>query len=261
MAAGKIRLIHWKEDEAEERAERLRSLGYQVDHGPFGPSALKAMRGKPPTALVIDLSRLPMQGRDVGVAVRHAKATRQVPLIFVSGAREKVSRVKEVLPDAAYTDWRGMDRALEAAINHPPEEPVVPESVFAGYSGTPLPKKLGIEPGSTVLLVEAPKGFEQTLGKLPDGAVITRRPQGLPDVTLWFAGSRDELEQGIGGMRDHAADGRLWILWRKKSSGVATDLTQVVVREMGLESGLVDYKIAAIDKTWSGLLFTRRKAE
>ncbi len=257
--AKSVRLIHWKEEEAAERAERLRALGHKVVHGPHGPRALTAMRREPPTALVIDLSRLPMEGRDVGVAVRHAKATRRVPLIFVGGAQEKVSRVREVLPDAVYTDWTSIGPALEAAIHNPLEDPVVPESVFAGYSGTPLPKKLGIKEGSVVALLGAPNGFEETLGTLPEGVVIRRQRRGKPDLALWFARSMGELENQMERIARFIAEGRLWILWPKKASGVKSDLTQVVVRKVGLAAGLVDYKIASIDKTWSGLLFTRRK--
>ncbi|MFQ5945464.1 MAG: hypothetical protein ACE5NC_04360 [Anaerolineae bacterium] len=257
----RLRLIHWKEGDAEERAERLRALGYEVDHDLIGSDTLKSLRQDPPDAMVIDLSRLPMQGRDVGIAVRHSKATRNVPIVFVGGKPEKVSRVQEILPDAVYTEWGAMDGALEAAINHPPREPVVPESVFAGYSGTPLPKKLGIKEGFVVALIGAPDDFEETLGALPEGAVVRRQRQGKPDVALWFGQSRRDVESRMERMSRFIGEGRLWILWPKKASAVKSDLTQAVVREVGLAAGLVDYKIAAIDQTWSGLLFTQRKAE
>jgi hypothetical protein len=122
-----------------------------------------------------------------------------------------------------------------------------------------LPKKLGIKPGSVVALVGAPDGFEETLGELPEGVVLLRQLRGQPDVTLWFTRSRKDLDQGIERMGAFAEGGGLWIVWPKKSSGVTTNVSQGVVREVGLAAGLVDYKVCSIDETWSGLRFTRRK--
>lgn len=130
---------------------------------------------------------------------------------------------------------------------------------MAAYAGTPLPKKLGINPGSAVGLVGAPEQFERTLGKLPAGVRLRRQARGHLDVTLWFVRSEKELVRRIARMGTFAATGGLWIVWPKKSSGVSSDLTQAIVRRAGLASGLVDYKIAAIDATWSGLKFTERK--
>jgi hypothetical protein len=78
-------------------------------------------------------------------------------------------------------------------------------------------------------------------------------------VTLWFTRSRQALEAGIEEIGDWAGQGRLWIVWPKKASGVTSDLTQQVVRRVGLDAGLVDFKVCAVDKTWSGLCFARRK--
>jgi hypothetical protein len=126
----------------------------------------------------------------------------------------------------------------------------------AGYSGTPLPKKLGIREGRSVRLRGAPAGFEATLGVLPDGVTIKRSGRAAADITLWFTRSSAELERGIAEQVPAAAGGGLWILWPKKASGVATDLSENVVRETGLAAGLVDFKVAAIDATWSGLRFS-----
>jgi len=130
-----------------------------------------------------------------------------------------------------------------------------------GYSGTPLPKKLGIGPGATVLLLGAPKGFETALGALPDGARTTRRARS-GGVLLLFVASRAALgERFPSALAALAPRGRLWICWPKKASGVATDVTERVVRAFGLERGLVDFKICAVDATWSGLCFVRRAAK
>ena len=131
----------------------------------------------------------------------------------------------------------------------------------AGYSGTPLPKKLGIRPGSVVRLLGAPKEFRQTLGALPEGAELTADFHLEANPTLWFIRSRAELERGIDGVVGRVGNGSVWMIWPKKSSGVASDLSEREVREAGLASGLVDYKVCAVDATWSGLLFTRRKGK
>ena len=130
----------------------------------------------------------------------------------------------------------------------------------AGYSGTPLPKKLGIKPGSVVALVSAPRGFRRTLGKLPAGARLRARADSRCTLTLWFTRSRPDLGRGIRKAVALAAQGSVWIIWPKQASGVATDLREQVVREAGLAAGLVDYKVCAVDATWSGLLFARRKS-
>lgn len=260
MGAGRIRLIGWNAAEARERAGLLRAAGYEVaSETPQAAAFRQELRNNPPRAVVIDLDRLPAQGRDVGIALRHAKATRHVPLVFAGGEPEKVARVRQSLPDAVYCSWDGIHSAVKRALTHPPADPVKPASALAGYSGTPLPKKLGIKPGSVVGLLGAPPGFRTTLGELPAGAVLRQGAGGGP-LTLWFARSRREVESRVRRMAVEIGDGALWIIWPKKASGVATDLTQQLVREVGLGAGLVDYKICAVDQTWSGLLFTRRKA-
>ncbi len=143
-----------------------------------------------------------------------------------------------------------------------PARPTAP-GVFAGYSGTPLPKKLGIKPGTTVALVGAPKGFAATLGSLPEGAVLRHGTASPAALVIWFVRTGAELADGIDGMAEYAGAGQLWIAWRKNaalSAGAPADSpAEPSVRAAGLAIGLVDFKICAIDETWSGLLFTRRK--
>lgn len=255
----RIRLIHWKSEESPERARRLRAAGYAVDFEPLNPAALRRLRENPPAAVVIDLSRLPMQGRDLGLAVRHYKSTRGVPLVFVDGAPEKVARVKKDLPDAVYTTWSRVRGALKKALAHPPALTRKPRSLLEGYSGTPLMKKLGIQAGYTVALSGAPEGFESILGPLPMDVTLRRQARGHCDLIVWFTRTRKDLERRVKRMGALAGKGGLWIAWPKKASGMATDLDQTVVRKTGLASGLVDYKVCAVDETWSGLRFTQRK--
>lgn len=255
----RIRLIHWNAAEAVERAARLANDEIRVDHAPLDPAGLRALRADSPDAVVIDLSRLPSHGRDLGAALRQSKTTRFVPLVFVDGDPAKVARVRELLPDAVYADWTSVHEALAHGMANPPSDPVVPASNLSAYSGTPLPRKLGIKPGDAVALVGAPDDFERTLGEVPPDVTLRRRAQGRCDLIVWFVGSRRDLERRTARYGAKAGAGGLWICWPKKASGVVSDLSELVVRETGLAHGLVDYKIASIDRTWSGLRFTRRK--
>ncbi|MFH1337052.1 MAG: hypothetical protein ABII96_11090, partial [Candidatus Zixiibacteriota bacterium] len=113
----RIRLIHWNSEESKERANRLERLDYEVIYNiPSGPDLLRDLRNDPPDAVVIDLSRLPSQGRDIALAIRHQKTTRHLPLIFVEGETEKVKRIQEHLPDAVYTTWSSINSSLKKAI-------------------------------------------------------------------------------------------------------------------------------------------------
>jgi hypothetical protein len=130
---------------------------------------------------------------------------------------------------------------------------------LAGYSGTPLPKKLGIKPGDTVVFAAAPPDFDATLGELPEGVQVKSRLSGSADVVVAFFESRRNLEGRLGALgKAIHPDGGLWIAWPKLVSGVETDITGNVVRELGLAAGLVDNKVCAIDETWSGLRFVFR---
>ena len=130
---------------------------------------------------------------------------------------------------------------------------------MAGYSGTPLPKKLGIRENSRVVLVNSPERFERKLEPMPVGMEIVENAV-LANVAVLFVKSEAEL------IRDFRALAKslpqkiaFWIAWPKQASGIKTDLKEGIIREFGLAHGWVDYKICAIDETWSGLCFARRK--
>jgi hypothetical protein len=130
----------------------------------------------------------------------------------------------------------------------------------AGYSGTPLVRKLGINPEARLGLIGAPEGFDATLGELPPGVRVRRRLGGRPfDVVVAFFARRSQLEARLAALA-RALDpaGGLWIAWPKRASGVSTDVTEDVVRELGLAAGLVDNKVCAIDEVWSGLRLVYR---
>jgi hypothetical protein len=122
---------------------------------------------------------------------------------------------------------------------------------MAGYSGTPLLKKLGIGEGSSVALIGAPPGV---VDDLPVGITVKRQARGKADVVVAFFVERAEFERRIGPLsRMIVPDGGLWVAWPKRSSGVATTMSDHVVREVALPRGLVDNKVCAIDDTWTGL--------
>ncbi len=261
----RVRLIHWKAEEAAERIAKLKAAGYEVEYNELDGDGFKALKTNPPAAFVIDLSRMFSHGKEIGTGLRSAKTTRAVPLVFVEGEPEKVERLKAILPDATYTTWSKIRSALKTAIAHPPANPVKPESNLAGYSGTPLPKKLGIKENMAVALVNAPKDFEATLGELPAGVTLKKKATGKEPLIIWFLRMRIELEDRINEMRDLTGEGGIWLVWPKqtarKEGGMKTDLTQTIVRETGLANGLVDYKVCAVDATWSGLKFAVRKVK
>jgi hypothetical protein len=131
----------------------------------------------------------------------------------------------------------------------------------AGYSGTPLPAKLGIKPGHRVLVVGAPEGF--VLDPLPEDVTVHGRAGSSPyDVGLVFCRDLGALVKRWGpAHRSVTAAGRLWVAWPKRASGIATDLDENVVREHGLAHGRVDVKVCAVDETWSGLGFVVRLSD
>ena len=131
---------------------------------------------------------------------------------------------------------------------------------MAGYSGTPLAKKLGIKEGQVVAFLGAPAGFDRTVAPLPEGVAVRSRLGGHLDVVVLFTRRRVELERRLDALkRAINPAGGLWVAWPKRSSGIETDMTEDVVRAVVLPRGLVDNKVCAIDETWSGLRLVWRK--
>jgi hypothetical protein len=130
----------------------------------------------------------------------------------------------------------------------------------AGYSGTPLIKKLGIKPGQRVCMLNPPSDYAKTLRPLPDVKLLRRLPEGRSlGFIHYFTTERAFLEKDFPRLAGALNwDGMLWISWPKRSSGVPTDVSENILREIGLPLGLVDVKVAAIDEIWSGLKFVHR---
>jgi hypothetical protein len=132
---------------------------------------------------------------------------------------------------------------------------------MAGYSGTPLPQKLGIKPGTIVVAIDAPDNYRKLLGQIPSGVNFATRPVGNTKFIHLFVEERRLLQQHLQSLRQKITDdAALWVSWPKKSSGVPTDITEDVIRAVALPLGFVDIKVCAVDETWSGLkLMIRRE--
>jgi hypothetical protein len=125
---------------------------------------------------------------------------------------------------------------------------------MAGYSGTPLPQKLGIKPGLTAVTIKAPTNYPRLLGTIPEDVTFSDRLKPDSSFVHVFVKKRSELANRLAVLREKIADtGTVWISWPKRSSGVLTDVTEDVVRAVALPLGFVDVKVCAIDETWSGL--------
>jgi len=131
--------------------------------------------------------------------------------------------------------------------------------VAAGYSTRSLAEKLGIKPGTSILALNAPPTCPSLLGKLPDGATLHTRLGKTAAFIQWFVRNRNELEATFPRLAGALTDeGMLWVSWPKQASGVKTDLNENIIREVGLNQGLVDVKVIAVDDVWSGLKLVRR---
>ena len=131
----------------------------------------------------------------------------------------------------------------------------------AGYSGTPLARKLGIVPGMRVLLERAPDDYPKLVAPLPDGVVFARSPSKSVELVHVFATERVALEKALRRYRAKLApDAAVWVSWPKKSSKVPTDITEDTIREVALPLGWVDVKVCAVSEVWSGLKLVVRKA-
>ncbi len=258
-----VRLVCWKQDLACERARLVEEAGFHVDASPLDPGGLIGhFRANLPAAVLIDLDRLPSHGREVAVALRNSKTTRHIPIVFAGGLEEKVERIRKELPDAQFTGWNAVARALKRALRSAPAEPVQPVAHMQRYTGSSLVKKLGFAPKMKAALLGAPEDFAERLGELPEGVEIQARLTSQTKLAIWFVRSRQELESEtelIGARLPMGSS--VWIVHPKQAGRYSVDFNQNDVRAAGLAAGLVDYKVCAVDADWSGLKFTQKKAQ
>ena len=257
-----VRLISWNPDQARERARLVQDAGFRVDASPLETKGLIArFREHPPSVVLIDLDRLPSHGRELAVALRTSKTTARLPIVFAGGAADKVARIRQEPPDAGFTEWTAVTQALQYAVAAPPTDPVRPVPHMLRYAGTLLWKKLGLKPDTSVALIAAPEGFQESLGELPPGIAWQARLTGRTALAIWFVRSARELEDVAAHLNARLPpDASAWIAYPKKSGRIKVDFSENDVRNAGLAEGLVDYKVCAIDADWTGLKFARKRA-
>ena len=184
----------------------------------------------------------------MGVLLRQHKSLGSIPLVFVEGDPDKAAQVRAVLPDAVYTTWAKVAAAIGKAIRQAPQEAAPPRD-----PDTPLLTKLGIGEQTCVAVLHPPEGFE-----LP--GVRAQKQVGEADVVMSFFRSSAALGRELPAVAAMMRKGRrVWVLWPKKASGAAGDLTMVRIREMASAFGLVDYKVCAVDETWSAMTLGKRR--
>jgi len=266
----RLRLIHWNAEEARPLIAELEAAGHSVEHtSSIGSGIMKYLRASPPDAIVIDLSRQPSHGREIGVAIRNGKTIKHLPIVFIDGDPEKVAGVRKVLPDAVYvssahnglapvraqTPWVRLVKTLRTV--KPVSNPIVPLGMMERFGHRTTAQKLGIGRDMRAAAIDPPDDFERVIGPLPEGATLEENPREVLRLTVWFTHDPDSLLAGMRRMRALAAKSRLWILWRKNK---ADGLDGGLIRAAGIDVGLVDYKICSVDATWSGMAFAVKKA-
>jgi len=253
----RIRLFHWRFQEAEPLLKQLKSLGHEVeypnDKGLETP--LRALRESRPDVIVIDLTRLPARGRNQAVAIRGQASIRNIPLVFVDGDREKVEKIRQELPDAIYVSRDKLASALKRA--KPLARPLTPV-----YSRRTPAEKLGIKSGSRIAVLDAPADYEKVIGPIPIGASLEEEPESVLPFTLWFARDVETYLAGLSRLRRLAvAQSRVCVIYPKRQAGDGESTNRLdlhFARNAALRMGLVHYKTCSMDAKWTAMLMAVR---
>jgi hypothetical protein len=262
----RVFFVHWNETEAESLVAPLRADCHEL-RVHFATNRPPSWEGFEPTVAVISLERLPAHGREIADWIWSAKKRRHVPVVFVGGKPDKVLETKGRFPDAVYCRVDEVSRIVEKitsgrmAAASAPENRVKTSQSAHRPSTTPLARKLGIVAGTRFALVNAPQEFMETLAP-PREAMKSPKASPHCNVIVFFARSSKSLATELSKLKARLAPAAsLWLAWPKKTSALKSDLSDEVVRQLGLRSGLVDVKVCAIDETWSGLKFMHRVAD
>jgi hypothetical protein len=254
-----VRLVCWKEELAAERARALKKAGLTVDASRFDPAGMiTRLRENPPAVMLIDLDRLPSHGREVAVVLRSSKSMRHIPIVFAGGVEEKVTRVREEIPDAIFTDWDKAPAAVKQALKKAPAVVATPVPHMKRFAGSRLATKLDLKAGVKAVLIGPEDGFVELLGEVE--AELQPKVTAETRLMLWFVRSAAEMVHAfeIAGAR-MLAGCNLWIIYPKQAGKYKVDFNQNDVRETGLSVGMVDFKICAVDADWSGMKFARKR--
>jgi hypothetical protein len=257
----RVRLVCWNEELAAERARMLKRAGLDADASPFDPGGMiTRLRENPPALMLIDLDRLPSHGRAVAIMVRTSKSMRHLPIVFAGGAEEKVALARAEVPDAVFTDWAKAAAAVKRAIKNPPVVFAKPVPHMERYTGSRLAKKLDLKAGTKAALIGAEDGFIELLGDLPEGVELQSRITAQTKLVIWFVRASHEIAAAFELACARMPEGcSVWIIYPKKAGNYRVDFNQNDIRLTGLEAGVVDYKICAVDADWSGMKFARRR--
>jgi hypothetical protein len=258
----RIRLVCWNEELAAARARALKKAGLDVDASRFDPAGMiTRLRESPPAVMLIDLDRLPSHGRAVASMVRTSKSMGYLPIVFAGGVEEKVARVRTDFPDALFTDWAKAASTVKKAIKNPPVAFVRPQPYMQQWAGSRLAKKLDLKAGTKAALIGAEDGFIELLGELPEGVELGSRITAETKLVLWFVRASHEIAAAFELACARMPVGcSIWIIYPKKAGRYRVDFNQNDIRLTGLDAGVVDYKICAVDADWSGMKFARRRA-
>lgn len=257
----RVRLIHWKSAESGPLIDILRKAGHDVEYEEkFTSKLLPVIRAAPPQVFVLDLSRMPSHSRYVAAAFRQSPKTRHVPIVFVDGEPEKVALIRGQFPDALFAALAKVPSTIKAAMKLKPVSPVAPGRLFSYHPRTAA-QKMGIAKNARIGVIDGPRDYERVIGAVADGVEFVEGAQ--PDCTMliWFVTDPDTYIEMLPRMRVLLSKSklRLWVLWKKGGTTRSGAVTQPLIREAGQEFGLVDYKICAVDKSWSGIALTLKK--
>src|SRR5688572_21452085 len=225
----RLRFLHWKPAEAPAKIQLLRKAGHEViyEEKPT-PTSIKIGN---PQLLLIDLSRLPSHGREVAIHHRGRKSTRHIPIVFVDGEAEKVADIRKLIPDAFYTTWGDVLKAIPEALSRAPAEPLVPPQMMNRYGDRTVAQKLGIKSGCVVTAIDPPRNYTALLGELPEGVQFNENERQQGDITLWFVCDAASYQKSILKRRGLAKKSKLWIVWPKGEAEKRAGITQNVVRQ------------------------------
>ena len=257
-----LRLVSWNPEAAAAHARELEKAGFNVIGGPAPTKQIgRHFASLNAAAVVFDCDKLPSHSRVVAVLLRTTKMTRTLPLVFAGGEAEKIARIRADMPDAGFTSWKNAAGAIQKYLARTPMNPIQPPAYMDQYTARSAVAKLGFKPGMKIAMLAAPDGFTEQLGDLPDGIDIVDRLTRAAQLALWFVRSRAELESEIDFLASRLPERcGLWIAHPKQSGRIRADFNQNDVRHRALAAGLVDYKVCAIDDTWSALKFALKKS-
>lgn len=181
-------------------------------------------------------------------------------MVFAGGVEEKVAVAREELPDAFFAPWKNAVPAIRKALKAPRADPLKPRPYMERDAGSGLARKLGLQSGVSCALLSAPEGFEETIDGLPEDFAFQSKISANTKLVVWFVRTSAEMVFAAERASLHMPAGAsVWIIYPKRSGSLRCDFVATDVREAALALGLVDYKICAVDKDWTGMKFARRK--